>query len=153
MLFRSNRAYFYSLEDPASLVVGAVAVARARFLVAEALPSGVIRLFRVDLGAATNISSGHWLDDPGSTAYELGHAALRPVKKLPLFDLQGEGELDGLALVDYHTVAALRTTVSGTELWLQRLEGAAITEVSAVENPTVITEMTKAWVRPPTETL
>ncbi len=148
-----NRAHFYPLDTLTSRVVGAAVVTKDRFLVAEAKASGSIRVYRADFAAATEISTTHWMDPATSQGFGLGYASVRPAVKTPLFDLPGEGELDGFALVDYHTIAALRSGPGGAEIWLQRLEGKAITAGFSVDNPTARPEMSKAWVRPLTETL
>ncbi len=148
-----KRAFFYPLDSKDSTVAGAVALNLNRFLIAEQTGDKSYRVYRVDSSTATDISPLHWMQAPGSPSYWDGLPAVRTARKTPLFDLAGEGELDGFALVDYSTVVALRWTEQGTDLWLQRLAGGAITSKSPVDNPSVLPEMTKQWRPPAVETL
>lgn len=149
--------YFYELDSKKSRLVGAAAVARGRFLTAEVGESGVVRVFRVEMSGAPDIASSQWAQDTPlenlKGPVDLGVMGFRPVKKIPLFDMVGEGELDGFALVDYQTIAALRTGDKGAVLWLMRLEGKALSAGMTVENPKAVVEMSKRWARPNTETL
>lgn len=152
-LAQVRSAFFYPLDDKDSRIAGAVALTKTRFLVAEGTASTGYRLYRAETALASDISAGHWLERTTQPAYFEGISALRPAKKTLLFNLEGEGELDGLALVDYHTVAALRSKEQGAELWLQRLEGPGLTASAPVDNPVVVPEMSKSWRKPSVETL
>lgn len=151
-LKRIEAEYFYPLEKKGNRVLAAVPYARGRFLVIEAGEEDAV-LHRFDLGVATDLRKMPRPQEAVERIYrwnELVRLGYRPGTKAPVMELEGVlGEkrsvLDGIALVDYHTVALLASGESGPGILVLREEGTRFTGGAMIDTPVVTPKGPPTW--------